>query len=111
MVMSGWIPWSRSCSGVRPLRPTEINRPECFSVEVAVEDLAAPRMIAFQEQDRMLIAESAYGSGGEPRVIRIEPNGKRPWLHKAVFLELSCLSRQSLLMMDKYLRFMQEQFR
>ena len=40
-----------SCSGTRPLRPTDINAPEGFSVEVAVEDLAAPTMIAFDDYE------------------------------------------------------------
>ena len=66
-----------SCSGTRPLRPTDINVPEGFQVEVAVEDLAAPTMIAFDDQGRMLIAESGYGGGGEPKIIRAEPNGEK----------------------------------
>jgi hypothetical protein len=53
-----------ACSGTRPLRPTDINVPEGFSVEVAVDDLAAPTMIAFDDQGRMLIAESAYDGNG-----------------------------------------------
>ena len=66
-----------SCSGTRPLRPTDINAPEGFFVEVAVDDLAAPTMIAFDDQGRMLVAESAYGGGGEPKVTRIESNGEK----------------------------------
>jgi glucose/arabinose dehydrogenase len=34
-------------------------------------------MVAFDDQGRMLIAESAYGGGGEPKVTRIEPDGQR----------------------------------
>jgi hypothetical protein len=66
-----------SCSGTRPLRPTDINVPEGFQVEVAANSLAAPTMIAFDEHGRMLIAESAYGGGGEPKVTRIESNGEK----------------------------------
>jgi glucose/arabinose dehydrogenase len=66
-----------ACSGSRPLRPNDISVPEGFSVEVAVEDLAAPTMVAFDDQGRMLIAESAYGGGGEPKVTRIESNGEK----------------------------------
>ena len=66
-----------ACSGTRPLRPTDIDVPQGFQVEVAVEDLAAPTMVAFDDQGRMLIAESAYGGGGEPKVTRIETNGEK----------------------------------
>jgi glucose/arabinose dehydrogenase len=66
-----------ACSGVRPLRPTDINVPDGYKIEVAVKDLAAPTMIAFDDQGRMLIAESAYGGGGEPKVTRIESNGEK----------------------------------
>ncbi|HEX5838849.1 MAG TPA: PQQ-dependent sugar dehydrogenase [Anaerolineales bacterium] len=66
-----------ACSGTRPIRPTDIDVPEGFHVEVAVDGLAAPTMIAFDDQGRMIIAESAYGGGGEPKVTRIESNGER----------------------------------
>jgi glucose/arabinose dehydrogenase len=66
-----------ACSGSRPLRPTDIDVPDGFRVEVAVEGLAAPTMVAFDDQGRMLIAESAYGGGGEPKVTRIELDGQR----------------------------------
>src|SRR5687768_12937114 len=66
-----------ACSGARPLRPTDINVPVGFKVEVAVEDLAAPTMVTFDDQGRMLVAESAYVGGGEPKVTRIESNGEK----------------------------------
>jgi glucose/arabinose dehydrogenase len=66
-----------ACAGSRPLRPTDIDVPDGFRVEVAVEGLAAPTMVAFDDQGRMLIAESAYGSGGEPKVTRIELDGQK----------------------------------
>jgi glucose/arabinose dehydrogenase len=65
------------CSGIRPLRPTDISVPDGYKIEVAVKDLAAPTMIAFDDHGRMLIAESAYGGGGEPKVTRIESNGQK----------------------------------
>ena len=76
-VVSIFVLFLTACSGTRPLRPTDINVPEGFQVEVAVEDLAAPTMIAFDDQGRMLVAESAYGDGGEPKVTRIESNGEK----------------------------------
>jgi glucose/arabinose dehydrogenase len=76
-VISVFVLFLAGCSGARPLRPTDINAPENFLVEVAVEDLAAPTMIAFDDQGRMLVAESAYGGGGEPKVTRIESNGEK----------------------------------
>ncbi len=66
-----------ACSGSRPLRPADIDVPDGFQVEVAVDGLDAPTMVAFDDQGRMLIAESAYGSGGEPKVTRIESNGEK----------------------------------
>jgi len=60
-----------ACSGNPPLRPTNINVPEGFQIEVAVQDLATPTMARFDDQGRMLIAESEYGGEGEPDVTRI----------------------------------------
>ena len=62
-----------ACSLDRPLRTTDIAVPEGFTIDVAVDGLDAPTMTAFDDQGRMLIAESAYGEGGEPKVTRIEP--------------------------------------
>ncbi|MGH8913198.1 MAG: PQQ-dependent sugar dehydrogenase, partial [Acidimicrobiia bacterium] len=42
--------------------------------------LDAPTKATFDDQGRMLIAESAYGGGGEPKVTRIEPDGARTTL-------------------------------
>jgi glucose/arabinose dehydrogenase len=61
----------------RTIRPADIAVPENFAIEVAAQGLAAPTMVTFDEQGRMLIAESAYGGGGEPKVTRIEPDGKK----------------------------------
>src|SRR5688572_7644661 len=66
-----------ACSGSRPLRPADINMPDGFKIEAAVRDLDAPTMVAFDDQGRMLIAESAYGEGGEPKVTRVEPDGEK----------------------------------
>lgn len=49
-------------------------------VTVAVDGLAAPTMATFDDQGRMLIAESGYGGGGEPKVIRVETDGERTTL-------------------------------
>ena len=66
-----------ACSGSRSIRPGDIDAPDSFQVEVAVEDLAAPTMVAFDDQGRMLIAESAYGGGGEPKGTRVELNEEK----------------------------------
>lgn len=47
---------------------------------MAVDGLDAPTMSTFDDQGRMLIAESAYGGGGEPKVTRIESDGARTTL-------------------------------
>ena len=64
-----------ACGGERPLRAADIAVPEGFTIDVAVEGLDAPTMTAFDDQGRMLIAESAYGDGGEPKVTRVEVDG------------------------------------
>jgi glucose/arabinose dehydrogenase len=76
-LMFGMVLFLTACSGSRPLRPADIDVLDGFRVEVAVEGLAAPTMVAFDNEGRMLIAESAYGGGGEPKVTRIESNGEK----------------------------------
>ena len=66
-----------SCALGRPIRPDDIFVPDGYTIDVAIDGLAAPTMVAFDDQGRMLIAESAYGEGGEPKVTRIEANGQR----------------------------------
>ncbi len=66
-----------ACLGDRPVRPNDIAVPDGFAVDVAVDGLAAPTMVAFDDEGRMLIAESGYGGGGPPKVTRIETNGIR----------------------------------
>jgi glucose/arabinose dehydrogenase len=70
----------------RTIRPEDVSVPEGFTIEAAVTGLAAPTMVAFDQDGRMLIAESGYcadpqqcpeGSGGEPKVTRIEEDGSR----------------------------------
>jgi glucose/arabinose dehydrogenase len=68
---------SACASGARPLRPADIVLPDDFVIDVAVEGLAAPTMLAFDDQNRMLIAESGYGGGGDAKVTRVEADGKK----------------------------------
>jgi hypothetical protein len=65
------------CAEARPIRPADIEVPNGFKIEAVAEDLAAPTMVAFDDQGRMLIAESGYGGGGESKVSRIEPDGRK----------------------------------
>jgi glucose/arabinose dehydrogenase len=67
----------------RPLRPSDIQVADGFQIEAAVTGLAAPDMVAFDEQGRMLIAETGYGGSGDPQVSRIEPDGSRTILMRA----------------------------
>ena len=46
----------------RTIRPDDISIVGDFSVSAAVTGLAAPTMVAFDDQGRMLIAESGYDS-------------------------------------------------
>jgi glucose/arabinose dehydrogenase len=66
-----------ACGFDRPLRANDVAAPDGFVVEVAVDRLAAPTMAAFDDEGRMLIAESGYGGGGVPGITRIEPDGTR----------------------------------
>jgi glucose/arabinose dehydrogenase len=61
----------------RDIRGSDIHLPDGFRIEAAVTDLAAPTMVAFDAQGRMLIAESGYDGSGTPKVTRIESDGKR----------------------------------
>jgi glucose/arabinose dehydrogenase len=67
----------------RPLRPSDIQIADGFQIEAAVTGLAAPDMVAFDAQGRMLIAETGYGGSGDPQVTRIEPDGTRTVLMRA----------------------------
>ena len=51
----------------RPVRPSDISVPDGYRIEAVVEGLDAPTMVAFDDQNRMLIAESGYLGGGESR--------------------------------------------
>lgn len=61
----------------RILVPGDIALPEGFQIEVVVDDLDAPTMVTFDDEGRMIIAESGYGEAGAPKVTRIETNGDR----------------------------------
>src|SRR5688572_30022293 len=61
----------------RPIHPDDMSLPDSYRIELAVDNLAAPSMSAFDDQGRMLIAETGYGGSGEPKVTRIERDGKR----------------------------------
>lgn len=60
----------------RQLVANDIKIPGGYKIEVAITDLAAPTMVAFDDQGRMLIAESGYDNGGA-KVTRIEKNGEK----------------------------------
>ncbi len=70
------------CAEARPIRPADVDVPEGFKIEAVARNLAAPTMVAFDDQGRMLVAESGYRGGGNARVTRIEPDG-----HKTVLVD------------------------
>ena len=49
-------------------------------IQAAVNNLAAPKMITFDDQGRMLIAESGTGGSGEAKLTRIEKSGAKTTL-------------------------------
>lgn len=75
----------------RALRPEDVSVPDGFVIDVAVEGLAAPTMVAFDDEGRMLVAESGYcpdpdecpNGGGGPKVTRIEDDGSKTTLADA----------------------------
>ncbi|MCA1692160.1 MAG: PQQ-dependent sugar dehydrogenase, partial [Actinobacteria bacterium] len=74
------------CAEARPIRPADIEVPDGFKIEAVVRGLAAPTMVAFDDQGRMLIAESGYRGGGGAKVSRIERDGsKRVLVDDAAF--------------------------
>jgi glucose/arabinose dehydrogenase len=64
----------------RAVRGSDISLPASYQVEAIATDLAAPTMVAFDDQRRMLIAESGYDGSGPARVTRIESDGTRTTL-------------------------------
>ena len=65
------------CVDGRAIRTSDIQVPDGFVIDAVAEGLAAPTMVTFDNQDRMLIAESGYRGGGGARVSRVEPNGTK----------------------------------
>ncbi len=67
------------------MRPADISVPEGFVIKVAAEGLSAPTMVAFDDEERMLVAESGYcpdpdecpGESGVAKVTRIEEDGDK----------------------------------
>jgi hypothetical protein len=60
----------------RQIVPADIKVPDGYKIEAVVTELAAPTMVAFDDQGRMLIAESGYGDTGA-KVTRIEKDGQK----------------------------------
>jgi glucose/arabinose dehydrogenase len=71
----------------RDIRTSDLIVPAGFRIEATVTGLAAPTMVAFDGQGRMLVAESGYDGSGDPKVTRIEPDGKRSVLAQGDQLE------------------------
>lgn len=61
----------------KDLQPGDLNIPDGFDIQVAQSNLTAPTMVAFDDQNRMIIVESGYGNPNEARVSRIEPDGTK----------------------------------
>ncbi|HLL60305.1 MAG TPA: hypothetical protein VK338_01180 [Candidatus Nitrosocosmicus sp.] len=66
----------------RTIRTSDINVPKGYKIEAVLEDLSSPTMVTFDNEGRMLIAESGYDDGGKPKVSRIEKNGTKTILTK-----------------------------
>jgi glucose/arabinose dehydrogenase len=61
----------------RTIRPADISLPDGYKIEAVVENLSSPTMVAFDDKERMIIAESGYDEGGPPKISRIENDGKK----------------------------------
>lgn len=55
----------------------DVRVPEGYTLTVAVDDLAGPTSLVFDESGAMLVAESGYGDSGEAEVTRVEADGTR----------------------------------
>ncbi len=69
LALMSWAPVKSSQVG-------SLNLPQGYRAEVIEKDLSTPVMVAFDDQNRLLIAEAGT-SGGEDQVIRVEQNGNR----------------------------------
>src|SRR5687768_395285 len=74
-------------ASARDLRPTDTNISGDFTIEIAATGLDAPTMVAFDDQGRMLVAESGYGGSGTPKVSRIATDGTKEILVEGAQLE------------------------
>jgi glucose/arabinose dehydrogenase len=61
----------------RDIRTMDIAVPEGYKIEAYAKDFAAPTMVAFDEEGRMLVAESGYGGSGPAKITRVEQNGSK----------------------------------
>ena len=64
-------------AAARPVRASDIAVPDGFRIEAVATGLDAPTMVAFDDQGRMLVAESGYLGGGESRVTRVDRDGTK----------------------------------
>ena len=75
-----------ACADGRPIRTSDIDVADGYRIDAVAENLAAPTMVAFDDQGRMLIAESGYRGGGGAKVSRIEADGTKTVLvHRKAF--------------------------
>jgi glucose/arabinose dehydrogenase len=71
----------------RDIRASDMTLPAGYRIEAAATGFAAPTMVAFDAQGRMIVAESGYDGSGIPKVTRIEPDGSRTVLAQGDQLE------------------------
>jgi glucose/arabinose dehydrogenase len=64
-------------AAARDIRSDDMNLPAGFRIGAAVTGLAAPTMVAFDGEGRMIVAESGYDGSGDPKVTRVEKDGTR----------------------------------
>lgn len=74
-------------TAAREIRAVDMTVNGNFAIEAAVTGLDAPTMVAFDDQGRMLVAESGYGGSGTPKVSRIAVDGSKEVLAEGEQLE------------------------
>ena len=75
-------------AAARTIRADDLTVIGDFAAEAVVTGLDAPTMVAFDDQSRMLIAESGYGGSGAPKVSRLESDGTKTILVEGGQLEV-----------------------
>jgi glucose/arabinose dehydrogenase len=69
----------------RTINPTDVALPKGYKIEAVASGFTFPSAVTFDEQGRAYVTETGYSYGevwGEPKLLRIEPNGSTTTIAK-----------------------------